>query len=264
MNNEQRELSLIELVGVIIFSFGFIFELVADSELYFFKKLNRGKILDKGTWSLSRHPNYFGEILVWWGFFFIALPASKGLATLISPLMITFLLLKISGIPMLEKILTKKGQDFLKYQKTTPAILPFALKQIFTFALISTTLIICDAIWLGFLAGDFYQKNLTGLTRITNGKWDPNLGAALLVYFFLALSISYFAVCQSKLQSFFKGAILGMCIYGVYDFTNLALLRDWPMTIALVDVLWGTTLCGIASALGSILGPHKIGSPSSQ
>jgi 3-oxo-5-alpha-steroid 4-dehydrogenase 1 len=103
MNNEQRELSLIELVGVIIFSFGFIFELVADSELYFFKKLNRGKILDKGTWSLSRHPNYFGEILVWWGFFFIALPASKGLATLISPLMITFLLLKISGIPMLEK-----------------------------------------------------------------------------------------------------------------------------------------------------------------
>jgi steroid 5-alpha reductase family enzyme len=93
-----------DLLGSIIFAVGFLFEAVSDYQLTAFKKggAAKGKIIMHGLWRYSRHPNYFGEALLWWGIFLIGLAAPWGLYGLISPLAIAFLLLKVSGIPMLE------------------------------------------------------------------------------------------------------------------------------------------------------------------
>lgn len=92
-------------LGIIIWIFGFIFEVFGDRQLEVFKKLpqNKGKLLTSGLWSLTRHPNYFGESMCWWGIFLISLTTLSTLWLVISPLLITSLLLFVSGVPILEK-----------------------------------------------------------------------------------------------------------------------------------------------------------------
>jgi steroid 5-alpha reductase family enzyme len=90
--------------GVWVWSFGFIIEAVSDKQLKDFIKTKKpGEIIQTGFWKYSRHPNYFGEITQWWGIFIIALGVPYGWITIIGPLTITFLITKVSGIPLLEK-----------------------------------------------------------------------------------------------------------------------------------------------------------------
>jgi len=103
--SHKDQLLATDLLGLLIWAMGFFFETVGDEQLRRFKQnpANKGKIMDRGLWSLTRHPNYFGEASMWWGVFVISLGASHGIWAIFSPLIITWLLVKVSGVPMLEK-----------------------------------------------------------------------------------------------------------------------------------------------------------------
>jgi steroid 5-alpha reductase family enzyme len=113
-------------IGLFIFGFGFMFEVIGDYQLTEFRKdpLNKGKIMTTGLWSITRHPNYFGEALVWLGISFYALSFPNGWYTLISPLIITLLLRFVSGVPMLEKKY-QNHPDWQEYKANTAAFVPF-------------------------------------------------------------------------------------------------------------------------------------------
>jgi len=119
------------VVGVLIWAIGFAIEVAADTQKSKFKAdpANDGKFISSGIWAWSRHPNYFGEIVLWIGVAVIALPVLQGWAwvTLISPVFVTLLLTKISGVPMLEERADKKwgGQpDYEAYKSNTPVLIP--------------------------------------------------------------------------------------------------------------------------------------------
>jgi steroid 5-alpha reductase family enzyme len=124
---EPAGLGWMDGAGLMIWAVGFVFEAVSDFQLYRFKADpdNRGKVMDRGLWAFSRHPNYFGEALVWWGIFFITLATPQGLWTVISPLTITFLLLKVSGVTLLEKTIVEKRPEYRAYIKRTSAFVPW-------------------------------------------------------------------------------------------------------------------------------------------
>jgi steroid 5-alpha reductase family enzyme len=119
-------LGIWDSIGLVVFGFGFLFEVVADYQLTEFKRnpANQGKIITTGLWSVSRHPNYFGEALVWWGISCYALSFPHGWYTLISPVIITLLLRFVSGVPMLEKKY-QNHPDWAEYKAKTAAFLPF-------------------------------------------------------------------------------------------------------------------------------------------
>ena len=237
-----------------MFLIGFVFEAVSDWQMAEFKTAptNRGKILESGLWSYSRHPNYFGEILIWWGMAFLSFSVERGVLSLLSPLLMTFLLTRVSGVPMLDRLLKDKGAAFQKYVGNVPALLPFRFRQVRTFFAVAIVLLVLDSLWLGFCMGDFYRSQLLPFMGL---HWDVHLWAAVGVYFFLTLGIVYFAIADSKStsQSVFRGAMLGLSIYAVYEYTNLAMLPNWPTEMALVDLAWGTALCAIAAGVGSFL-----------
>lgn len=113
------------LAGTLVWIAGFVFEAVGDAQLARFKRdpSNKGRIMDRGLWRLTRHPNYFGESLMWWGLFLVALQAPYGWATVVSPLLITFLLVKVSGVPMLERRYAG-NPEFQAYARRTSAFVP--------------------------------------------------------------------------------------------------------------------------------------------
>lgn len=118
-------LTVLEALGLLVWLTGFFFEAVADWQLRRFKQNpeNRGRIITGGLWKYSRHPNYFGESIMWWGIFLIALDTPLGWLGIISPLTITLLLTMVSGIPLLEK--KYRGQpDFETYREVTSAFFP--------------------------------------------------------------------------------------------------------------------------------------------
>ncbi|MCW9046524.1 MAG: DUF1295 domain-containing protein [Gammaproteobacteria bacterium] len=122
--NSTAPLTLLDGLAVLLWLVGMFFEIVSDYQLYQFKKKpdNKGKILTQGLWKYSRHPNYFGEFLVWWGFFVFAL-SNDGYISIISPLLMTFLLLKFSGVSLLEKTM-KARPGYEVYMKNTNAFIP--------------------------------------------------------------------------------------------------------------------------------------------
>jgi steroid 5-alpha reductase family enzyme len=130
-SGETVELGYVALTGAVLWVIGFLFEAIADFQKSRFKSNpdNKGKFINSGLWSLSRHPNYFGEIVLWAGILVIAIPLFSGLQWigLISPVFVTILLTKISGIPILEKRGDDKwgGQkDYEKYKQETPVLIP--------------------------------------------------------------------------------------------------------------------------------------------
>lgn len=127
----RKDLGLFALIGFLIWVFGFAVEVVADAQKNRFRGRpeNKGKFIHTGLWALSRHPNYFGEIVLWIGVAVIALPILRGWqwVTLISPLFVTLLLTRVSGVPMLEKRADEKwgGQpDYEAYKARTPVLIP--------------------------------------------------------------------------------------------------------------------------------------------
>ncbi|NSW51914.1 MAG: DUF1295 domain-containing protein [Anaerolineae bacterium] len=119
------------VVGFLVWLFGFLFEVVSDQQKSKFRKdpANKGRFISTGLWALSRHPNYFGEIVLWLGVAIITMPVLSGWqwVTMISPVFVTLLLTKISGVPLLEKKADAKwgGQpDYEKYKRSTPVLIP--------------------------------------------------------------------------------------------------------------------------------------------
>lgn len=123
--------SFLDFIGIAIWIVGFYFESVGDSQLKKFisNPKNKGKTMDQGLWKYSRHPNYFGEVTMWWGIFIIALSAPNSLYTIIGPLTITYLILFVSGIPLLEKKYAGRN-DFEAYKKKTSIFFPLPPKNI--------------------------------------------------------------------------------------------------------------------------------------
>lgn len=121
----NHPITWLDNLGFIVILFGIAYESIADYQLMQFKNdiKNRGKLLQSGLWKLSRHPNYFGEILVWWGFFITTLTTGFHY-NLIAPVLMTFLILRFSGVTLLEANLTSKFDEYDNYQKKVNTIIP--------------------------------------------------------------------------------------------------------------------------------------------
>lgn len=124
------ELGILAFIGVGVWLIGFFFESVGDFQLDRFLQnpANKGTVMQTGLWRYTRHPNYFGEVTQWWGIWIITLSVPFGVVAIISPLLITFLILKVSGIPMLEKAFAG-NPDFEEYKRTTSAFFPLPRKK---------------------------------------------------------------------------------------------------------------------------------------
>lgn len=114
-----------DYLGAIIVIIGFLWESIADWQLTVFKNNpeNRDQVLDSGLWRFSRHPNYFGECCVWWGFYLIAY-AGGAWWSVISPILMTLLLLKVSGVTLLEKDIGDRRPGYTEYIRRTNAFIP--------------------------------------------------------------------------------------------------------------------------------------------
>ncbi len=124
-SGEEGDLAPICYVGIMLWTTGFFFEVVGDWQKSQFKKTAKvGDVLQTGLWKYSRHPNYFGEILIWWGIFLVTLPVEGGVWGLISPVLITWLLIRVSGISMLEK--KYEGNSvYDEYKRRTSSLIPW-------------------------------------------------------------------------------------------------------------------------------------------
>lgn len=122
---EANQLNWLDGLGVLIWTIGFAFEAVGDWQLARFKAdpANAGRVMDRGLWRFTRHPNYFGDFCVWWGLYAIAV-AGGAWWTFFSPLAMSFLLLKVSGVTLLEKTITDRRPDYANYQARTNSFFP--------------------------------------------------------------------------------------------------------------------------------------------
>lgn len=122
-------LPALEWLGIAFAFVGTVLEIVGDQQLAAFKAdpMNKGRVLDTGVWRWSRHPNYFGECLAWWGFFLVAL-AAGGWWSIASPIVMTVLLLKVSGVALLEKDIGERRPAYAEYIRRTSAFFPWPPK----------------------------------------------------------------------------------------------------------------------------------------
>lgn len=127
---QPKRLSWIDWLGAMVWAVGFYFEVVGDWQLTRFKSdpTNRGKLLTSGVWRYTRHPNYFGDAVQWWGYYLLAVSAG-GWWTVYSPLLMTWLLLKISGVALLERSLQDTKPGYQEYTRTTSAFFPWFRKK---------------------------------------------------------------------------------------------------------------------------------------
>ena len=122
---EGHPLGWLDAVGVLVWLIGFIFESVGDYQMARFKSNpeNKAKVMDRGLWGLTRHPNYFGDFMVWWGHFLVAC-GSAVWWTIFSPAFMSFLLIKVSGVALLEKDISHRRPGYREYIQTTNAFFP--------------------------------------------------------------------------------------------------------------------------------------------
>lgn len=118
------------IIGTLFWIFGFLFESIGDKQLKKFlsNPKNKGQVMNKGLWQYTRHPNYFGEVTQWWAIGVIALTFSYGWLGLISPAVITFLIVKVSGVPLLENKY-EDNPDYQAYKLRTSILIPFPNKK---------------------------------------------------------------------------------------------------------------------------------------
>jgi uncharacterized membrane protein len=131
------------------------------------------------------------------------------------------------------------------------------MKTLFVYLITVPIFFIIDLTWLGFVAKGFYQKHLGYLMRP-----QINWAAAILFYLLFIIGIVFFAVrpaleSQSPMRALVYGAMFGFFAYATYDLTNLATVKDWPVIVTVIDLVWGTVLCG-AVACGSYVISNKI------
>jgi steroid 5-alpha reductase family enzyme len=128
--NAGEGLGLLDIVGFVVWLIGFYFEAVGDAQLAKFiqNPANKGKLMQGGLWAYTRHPNYFGEVVQWWGLWLLALSVPHSLFTVVGPITITMLILKVSGVPMLEKRM-RSHPDFPAYADRVSKFFPLPPKQ---------------------------------------------------------------------------------------------------------------------------------------
>lgn len=128
--SDLTELTTLDYIGIGLWLVGFLFETVGDWQLTNFKKnpVNKGKVLDTGLWRYTRHPNYFGDALLWWGFFMFTLGSSVGWLFAFSPIFMSFLLRYVSGVPMLEASMSKNKAKYGDYMRKTSVFIPMPPK----------------------------------------------------------------------------------------------------------------------------------------
>lgn len=119
-------LSAFDLVAVLLWTIGFVFETAGDWQLARFKAnpANTGQVMNRGLWRYTRHPNYFGDFCIWWGLFLLAIPTGAGW-TIFSPLLMSVLLMKISGVTLLESTIVDRRPDYAAYQSGTSSFFPW-------------------------------------------------------------------------------------------------------------------------------------------
>jgi steroid 5-alpha reductase family enzyme len=125
VGNEIQPLGWLDALGVVLWGIGFTFEAVGDTQLARFKAdpRNAGRVMAGGLWKFTRHPNYFGDCCVWWAIYLIA-AAGGAWWTIGSPLLMTVLLLRVSGVTLLEKTIVERRPDYADYQARTNAFFP--------------------------------------------------------------------------------------------------------------------------------------------
>ena len=131
MQASPNPIGLLSTIGLFVWIIGFVFEAGSDWQLMRFKSIpaNKGKLLTTGLWKLSRHPNYFGDATQWWAFWLISVTQTTWW-TIFSPILITILLLKVSGVPITEKSMRRETSDYKDYIDTVPAFIPNILNII--------------------------------------------------------------------------------------------------------------------------------------
>jgi steroid 5-alpha reductase family enzyme len=117
----------LDAAGVALFAVGFAFEAIGDAQLARFKRdpASRGQVMDRGLWRYTRHPNYFGDCCVWGGIYLIAAGTPAGVFTLPSPMLMSWLLLRVSGVPLLEHGLHKRRPGYAEYVARTSSFIPW-------------------------------------------------------------------------------------------------------------------------------------------
>ncbi|MFW6229423.1 MAG: DUF1295 domain-containing protein [Halanaerobium sp.] len=130
ISNNVKTMSLLGYIGVLVWLIGFGFEVIADWQLKKFieNRESKAEIMNSGLWKYSRHPNYFGEALLWWGIYLIALDTVGGLLIILSPILITFLVRFVSGVPLLEKRY-EDHENYQKYAEKTNIFFPWFPKK---------------------------------------------------------------------------------------------------------------------------------------
>jgi steroid 5-alpha reductase family enzyme len=129
-SGQEKPLGILDYIGIVFWVIGFIFESGGDFQLAVFKSnpSNKGKVLDTGFWKYTRHPNYFGDSAVWWGYGFICLAAGSYLPVVGSVIM-TVLIIKISGVALLEKTLSDQKPEYQEYIRKTSAFIPWVPRK---------------------------------------------------------------------------------------------------------------------------------------
>ncbi len=122
----DRGWAVLWVVGAVVFLIGFGFEAIGDWQLTRFKAdpTNAGRVLERGLWRYSRHPNYFGDATAWWGMGLVAASTPIGIVGLVAPALITWLLIRVSGVPMLEHSLKKNRPEYAAYIQRTSSFVP--------------------------------------------------------------------------------------------------------------------------------------------
>jgi steroid 5-alpha reductase family enzyme len=127
----HRALLWLDYLGIAVACFGLLFEAIADFQLAAFRAdpASKGKVLDRGLWGWSRHPNYFGDAAMWWGYFAIGFAASHMWWLILSPLLVTFLLLQVSGVALMEDKIEDRRPAYAEYKRRVSAFLPWPWKN---------------------------------------------------------------------------------------------------------------------------------------
>lgn len=123
-----------------------------------------------------------------------------------------------------------------------------------SFVISFVSFIVLDFLWLGFVMKKFNLKQLSEIGRIQDGEFQVQYGPAIIVYILTALAITFFILPKftsdsSWLTVFLWGAFMGLIVYGVYDMTNLSILKNYPSAFALADIAWGTFVFGAISVI---------------
>ncbi len=124
--SEPASITVLDVLGLAVWLTGFVFEALGDWQLKRFKALasNKGKVMRTGLWRYTRHPNYFGDAALWWGYFLIALAVPNGFLAFFSPLLMTVMLMRVSGVALLEQNLKKTKPEYADYIASTNSFFP--------------------------------------------------------------------------------------------------------------------------------------------